>query len=59
MTLWILSERVAQVFHLLEPEHENKHVVIPGKQRIIEYDATDEEECNQFDEVPFFLIQKV
>jgi hypothetical protein len=57
---WILPECVAQVFYVLEPEHEKKHVVIPRKQRIIGFDdVTDEEEYNQFNEVPFFLIQKV
>jgi hypothetical protein len=44
---WILLERVAQVFYVLEPEHEKKHVVIPGKQRINRVDdVTDEEEYN-------------
>jgi hypothetical protein len=44
---WILLERVAQVFYVLEPEHEKKHVVIPGKQRISRVDdVTYEEEYN-------------
>jgi hypothetical protein len=46
------------VFYVLEPKHEKKHVVIPGKQRIIGCDVTDEEEYNQFDEVPFFVDTK-
>jgi hypothetical protein len=56
---WIRPECVAQVFYVLEPEHEKKHVVIPRKQRIIGFDdVTDEEEYNQFNEVPFFLDTK-
>jgi hypothetical protein len=49
----------AQIFSILEPEHEKKHVVIPGKQRIIGFDdVTEEEEYNQFHEVPFFVDTK-
>ena len=56
---WILPQRVAQVFYVLEPEHEKKHVVIPGKQRIVGVEnVTDEEEYNQFDEMPFFVDTK-
>jgi hypothetical protein len=52
---WILPERVAQVFYVLEAEHEKKQDVIPEKQRIIKVDnVTNEEEYNQFNEVPFY-----
>jgi hypothetical protein len=50
---------VAQVFYVVKPEHEKKHVVVPGKQRIIGVDnVTDEEEYNQFDELPIFIDSK-
>jgi hypothetical protein len=38
---------------------QEKHVVIHGKQRIIGLEnVTDEEEYNQFDELPFFVDTK-
>jgi hypothetical protein len=56
---WILPQRVAQVFYVPKPEHKKKHVVIHGKQRIIGLEnVTDEEEYNQFDELPFFVNTK-
>jgi hypothetical protein len=56
---WILPEHVAQVVYVLKLEHKKKHVVIPGKQRIIRVEnVTDEEEYNQFDEVSFFVDTK-
>ena len=53
---WILAQSVAQVFYILDPKDEKKYIVAPGKQRIIGVDGVeDEEEYNQFDEVPFFV----
>jgi hypothetical protein len=39
-----------------ERHHEKRHIIVPGKQRIIRVDnVTDEEEYNQFNEVSFFI----
>jgi hypothetical protein len=56
----ILPQRVAQVFFVLKPKHKKKHdIVIHEKQRIIGLEnVTDEEEYNQFDELPFFVDTK-
>jgi hypothetical protein len=52
----ILSSPVAQVFYILDSKDEKKHIVVPDKQRVAEVDnVEDEEEYNQFDEVPFFV----
>jgi hypothetical protein len=29
---WVLASTVAQVFYILEPKDEKKHIVVPGKQ---------------------------
>jgi hypothetical protein len=53
---WVLTSTVAQVFYILDPKDEKKHIVVPGKQRVVEVDnVEDEEEYNQFDKVPFFV----
>jgi hypothetical protein len=53
---WVLASTVAQVFYVLDLKDEKKHIVVPGKQRVVGVDnMEDEEECNQFDEVPFFV----
>jgi hypothetical protein len=58
LTSTILPECVAQVFYVLEPEHEKRHIT-PRKQRIFGVDdVTDEEEYNHFDDVPFFVDAK-
>jgi hypothetical protein len=47
---------VAEVFCILDPKDEKKHIVVPGKQRVVRVDnVEDEEEYNQFDQVPFFV----
>jgi hypothetical protein len=52
----ILTSNVAQVFYILDLKDEKKHIVVPGKQQVIGVDnVEDEEEYNQFDEVPFFV----
>jgi hypothetical protein len=44
------------VFYILDPKDEKKHIVLPGKQRVARVDnVEDEEEYNQFDEMPFFV----
>jgi hypothetical protein len=53
---WVLTLTVAQVFYILDPKGEKKHIVVPSKQRVVGVDnMEDEEEYNQFDEVPFFV----
>jgi hypothetical protein len=54
---WVLASTVAQVFYILDPKDENKHIIVPGKQQVVGVDnVEDEEESNQFDEVPFFVV---
>jgi hypothetical protein len=53
---WILAQTVAQVFYVLDPDGGKHYIVVPGKQRIVGVDGVeDEDEHNQFDEVPFFV----
>jgi hypothetical protein len=53
---WVLSSTAAQVFYILDSKDDKKHIIIPGKQRVVGVDnMEDEEEYNQFDEVPFFV----
>ncbi len=53
---WILASTVAQVFYILDPKNEKKHIVVHGKQQVVRVDnVEDEEEYNQCDEVPFFV----
>jgi hypothetical protein len=53
---WVLVSTVAQVFYILDPKDKKKHIVVLGKQRVVEVDnVEDEEEYNQFDDVPFFV----
>jgi hypothetical protein len=44
---------------ILDPKDEKKHIVVPGKQRVLRVDnMDDEEEYNQCDGVPFFVDTK-
>jgi hypothetical protein len=44
------------LFYILDLKDEKKHIIVPHKQRIVGVDnMEDEEEYNQFDEVPFFV----
>jgi hypothetical protein len=53
---WVLALTVAQVFYILDPNDEKKHIVVHGKQRVVRVDnMEDEEEYNQFCEVSFFV----
>jgi hypothetical protein len=53
---WVLASIVAQMFYILDPKDKNEHIVVPSKQRVVGVDnMEDEEEYNQFDEVPFFV----
>jgi hypothetical protein len=40
---WVLASTVAQVFYILDPEDEKKHIVVPGKQRVVRVDNMEEE----------------
>jgi hypothetical protein len=56
---WVLAATVTQVFYILDPKDEKKHIVVPGKQRVLGVDnMDDEEEYNQCDDVPFFVDTK-
>jgi hypothetical protein len=53
---WVLTLTVAQLFYILDLKDEKKHIVVPSKQRVVGVDnMEDEEEYNQFEEVPFFV----
>ena len=56
---WILAKTVQQVFYVLDPKDEKKHIVVPSKQRIVGVEnVEDQDEYNQYDEVPFFMEPK-
>jgi hypothetical protein len=52
---WVLADRVAQVFYVLDPET-RKHVVVSRKQKIIGVENVEDndEDINQFEEMPVF-----
>ncbi len=52
---WVLADRVAQVFYVLDPET-RKHIVVSGKQNIVGFDNMEDndEDVNQFEEMPLF-----
>jgi hypothetical protein len=53
---WVLASTIGQVFYILDPKDEKKYIVVPSKQRVVRVDnVEDEEEYNQFNEVPFFV----
>jgi hypothetical protein len=53
---WVLASTVAHVFYILDPKDKKKHIIVPSKQRVVRVDnMEDEEEYNEFDEVPFFV----
>jgi hypothetical protein len=53
---WVPASTVAQVFYILDPKDEKKHIIVPGKQRVVRVDnVEDQEEYNQFDEVSLFV----
>jgi hypothetical protein len=44
------------LFYILDLKDEKKHIIVPHKQRVVGVDnMEDEEDYNQFDEVPFFV----
>jgi hypothetical protein len=53
---WVLASIVARVFCILDWKDGKKHNVVLGKQRVVGVDnVEDDEEYNQFDEMPFFV----
>jgi hypothetical protein len=41
---WVLALTVAQVFYILDPKDEKKHIIVPGKQRVVGVDNVEYEE---------------
>jgi hypothetical protein len=56
---WVLADRVAQVFYVLDSEI-GKHIVVSEKQKIVEVDIVEDndEYVNQFEEMPLFTNPK-
>jgi hypothetical protein len=52
---WVLTNRVAQVFYVLDPET-GKHIVVSAKQKIVGVNNVEDndEDVNQFEEMPLF-----
>jgi hypothetical protein len=52
---WVLADRVAQVFYVLDSET-GKYVVISEKQKIVRVENVEDnnEDVNQFEELPLF-----
>jgi hypothetical protein len=50
---WVLADRVAQVFYILDPET-GKHITVSRKQKIIGVDNVEDndEDVNQFKGMP-------
>jgi hypothetical protein len=41
---WVLASTVAQVFYILDPKDEKKHIVVPRKQRVVGVDNMEDDE---------------
>jgi hypothetical protein len=53
---FVLAKHIAQVFYVLDTINKRLKVVITGKRQIIRVkNVVDEEEFDQFDEIPFFI----
>jgi hypothetical protein len=53
---FVLAKHIAQVFYVPDTTNKRLEVVIPGKRRIVGVENTvDEEEFDQFDEIPPFI----
>jgi glucose dehydrogenase len=52
---WLLADRVAQVFYVLDTET-GKHIVVSKKQKIVGVDNVEDndEDVNQFEEMSLF-----
>ncbi|KAL4582804.1 hypothetical protein LXL04_007364 [Taraxacum kok-saghyz] len=54
---FILAKQATQVFYIEDPKDSRKHIVMHSKRRILGVDnVVDEEEYNQFDELPPFSL---
>lgn len=52
---FVLARQVVQVFYVTDPANKKRHVVLQGKRRIVGVEnVVDEEEYNQFDDLPPF-----
>ena len=51
---WVLGERVTKVFYVLDPET-GKHIVVSEKQKIVGVDNVEDNDVNQFEEMPLFI----
>jgi hypothetical protein len=57
---WVLAVTIAQIFYIIDPKDEKKYIIVPEKQRVVRVDdVEDEEEYNQYDQVPFFVDTKM
>jgi hypothetical protein len=57
---FVLAKHVAQVFYVQDTINKRLKVVIPRKRRIIKVEnAIDEEEFDQFDEIPPFITSMI
>ena len=50
----MLADQVSQVFYVTDTRNRKRHVVLPGKRRVVGVTNAMEEEYNQFNEVPAF-----
>jgi hypothetical protein len=52
---WVLTDRVAQVFYVLDPET-GKYIVVSGEQKIVRVENVEDndEDVNQFKEIILF-----
>ncbi|KAJ9535140.1 hypothetical protein OSB04_un001782 [Centaurea solstitialis] len=54
---FILAKQASQVFFILDPKDSKWHIVLHGKRHIVGVEnVVDEEEYNQFDELPPFSV---
>ena len=52
---FVLADQVSQVFYMPDTRNKKQHVVLSRKRRVVGVkNVVDEEEYNQFDEVPPF-----
>ena len=57
---FILAKDVLQVFYVPNTVRTTRHIILPGKRRIVGvHNAVDEKEFNQFDEISPFVTCKL
>jgi hypothetical protein len=54
--LWVLADRVAQIFYVVDPETK-KHIVVSVKQKIVGVENVEDndEDVNQFEDMSLFI----